>query len=98
MSKLIIDNTYAFHEGSNGLTIAHQQDIPKSFLDRLKEARDGSTAAPAGEFHHAASIPVVVYEKWLREGYDAQKEPISKTIAKLREEHLDGFIATNKRL
>lgn len=95
----IIDSTYDFHDGDYGsLVIEHKQEIEQSFLDRLREARNGSTSAPAGEFHLAASVPAVVYERWLREGYDMSKEPIHKTLAKLRAEHLDGFIATNKRL
>ncbi|MBB4039109.1 hypothetical protein GGR34_000744 [Microvirga flocculans] len=98
MTQLIIDSDYAFGENADGLFIEHKQEITQSFLDRLKEARNGSTQGPAGEFHLAASIPTVVYEKWLREGYDVAQEPISKTLAKLRAEHLDYFIATDKRL
>jgi len=94
----IIDPNIDFHEDPNGLVIEQKQEITQSFLDRLKEARNGSTQAPAAEFHLAASIPVVVYEKWLREGYDCANEPISKTLAKLRAESLDYFIATDKRL
>ena len=95
----LLNPTLDFHEhGELDLAIEHTQEIPQSFLDQLKEARDGSVSSLAGNFHHAASIPVVVYEKWLREGYDAQKEPIKATLAKLRSEHLDYFIATNKRL
>ena len=98
MAKLIIDSDYAFGENTDGLYIEHHQNITQSFLDRLKDVRNGSTAAPAAEFHLAASIPTIVYEKWLREGYDVQQEPINKTLARLRNEHLDAFIATDKRL
>lgn len=99
MSNTIIDADYSFLDGDfGGLAIEHKQEIPQTFLDRLRDARNGSTGRRMGDFERVASIPVVVYEKWLREGYDAQKEPIQKTLAKLRAEHLDYFITTDKRI
>lgn len=96
MTKLI-DHKVEFLDGdeSNPLLIKKTQELPQEYLDSLKAERDASYK-PAGEFHRVASIPTVVYEKWLREGYDAQQEPIAKTLAKLKAEHLDYFITTNK--
>ena len=96
----IIDAAVNFHDGETygrKLIIEHSQEIPDSFLDSLKAQRFESQNAPMGDFHRVASIPAVVYEKWLRDGYDAQKEPIAKTLAKLRHESLEYFITTNKR-
>lgn len=96
----LIDHQVEFLDGdeTNPLLIKKTQELPQEFLDSLKAERDASTSKPAGEFHRVASIPTVVYEKWLKEGYDAQKEPIAKTLAKLKAEHLDYFITTNKAI
>lgn len=96
----LIDHQVEFLNGdeTNPLLIKKTQELPQEFLDSLKAERDASTSKPAGEFHRVASIPTVVYEKWLKEGYDAQKEPIAKTLAKLKAEHLDYFITTNKAI
>jgi hypothetical protein len=96
----IIDPTVEFLEGDHDaqLVVKHQQDIPQEHLDSLKEARAASTTRKMGDWHRAASIPTSVYEAWLRSGYDAQKEPIAKTMAKLRQEGLDYFITTDRRL
>jgi len=97
-SPTIIDTSVDFHDSADGLLIQHHQEIPQSFLDQLKEARNGSAGRPMRDFERVASIPVSVYEKWLREGYDAQKEPVSKTLAKMRIEGLEYFITTEKRI
>jgi hypothetical protein len=97
----IIDSDYVFHDGETygkQLVIEHKQEIPESFLDTLKAKRFASQGAPMGDFHHVASIPTVIYEEWLRQGYDAQKEPLAKTVAKLKAEHLDAFLTTDKRI
>lgn len=99
MTKLI-DHNVEFLNGdeSNPLLIKKTQELPQEFLDSLKAERDASTSSRAGEFHRVASIPTVVWEKWLREGYDAQHEPLAKTLAKLKQEGLDYFITTNKSI
>lgn len=97
----IIDIDNVFHDGETygkQLVIEHRQEIPESFLDRLKAKRNATSGAPMGDFHQVASIPTVIYEEWLRQGYDAQKEPIAKTVAKLKAESLDAFLTTDKRI
>lgn len=81
----------------HGCVIRRVQTIPDEFTRRLADERFESWR-PAGEMHRAASIPNAVVEKWLREGYDVFQEPISKSLKKLRDEGLDAFITTNKRL
>lgn len=96
----VIDTKVEFLEGEHDaqLVIKKTQDIPQEHIDSLKEARAASTSRKMGDWHRAASIPTSVYEAWLRAGYDAQKEPIAKTLAKLRQEGLDYFITTDRRL
>jgi len=95
----IIDTRFQFHGAANEpLVIGRTQEIPQEHLDALSEARKASTQAPMGNWHRAASIPESVYLKWLREGYDAQQEPIHKTLAKMKTEGLDYFITTDRRL
>lgn len=99
-----IDNTKMhevrvdFHENSEGLIVEKSQTITDDFLKRLSDARFESTNKRAGEMHLAASVPTSVHELWLsRDNYDCTKEPIRKTIAKLKAEGLDAFIASNKQ-
>jgi len=82
----------------DGLAIREDQYIPQSFLDDLKNAREESVKERAREFHHVASIPVSVVNKWMREGFDIYEATIPEIMTRLRAEHLDGFIATKKRI
>lgn len=93
-------NEVDFNIGENeqGLLIEKVQAIPQEYIDSLKEARHDTKHAKTGEYHRAASIPVIVVEKWMKEGYDVFNEPVSKTLAKLRLEGLDYFITTEKQL
>lgn len=87
-----------FADNADGLLIKKSQDIPQEYIDHLKAYRAESNTAPAGNYHRAASIPIIIHEKWLAEGYDCTKEPIRKTLAKLKAEGLDYFITTDKQL
>ena len=82
----------------DGLAIREDQYIPQSFLDDLKNAREESVKERAREFHHVASIPVSVVNKWMREGFDIYEATIPEIMTRLRAAHLDGFIATKKRI
>lgn len=80
------------------LAVKRSQYIPQWFLDELRHERDASSA-PAGEFHHAASVPVGLYEHWLRvDGFDAMKAPAREVLARLKRDGLDAFVATNKKI
>jgi hypothetical protein len=97
MQDKLIDSDIAFDENTDGLVIQRFQEIPHSFIDKLKEERFQNTQGRVkNEMHRAASIPVAVVEKWQREGYDVFKEPIKKTLAKLKNENLDAFITSDK--
>ena len=101
MTPHIIDTHVDFHEVRSEpgkLVFDYKQDIPDDFLSVLNETKVESTNAREGEFMHVAAIPVVVHEKWLREGFDCTKAPIKETVKKLKAEHLDAFLVTNKRV
>jgi len=87
-----------FEDNSEGLIITKTQDIPQEHLDYLKAYRAQNSEGRMGDYHRAASIPVVIHEKWLKEGYDCTVEPIKKTLAKLKAEGLDYFITTDRAL
>lgn len=96
----ILETNVDFHDGDHDgrLVIQRSQEVTQNFLDTLKEARNASTSRPMGDWHRVASIPTAVYETWLRQGYDAQKEPIQKTVAKLKLEGLDYFLTTDRKI
>lgn len=97
MTQKFNDSDIAFGENTDGLVIERYQEIPHSFIDKLKDERfQNSQGRVKGEMHRAASIPVAVVEKWQREGYDVFKEPIKKTLARLKAENLDSFITSDK--
>jgi hypothetical protein len=85
-----------FDENTEGLIIKKSQNISQEYIDSLKDARFESKNRRAGEYHRAASVPTVIVEKWLKEGYDIFQEPVAKTLAKLKAENLDYFITTDK--
>tara|TARA_B110000977_G_scaffold106563_1_gene138876 strand:- start:552 stop:956 length:405 start_codon:yes stop_codon:yes gene_type:complete len=103
----IIDTTTPFHDvqtnvlrdnDENNFTIKHSQHIPQEFLDRVRKQREDSLDHKEKDYMTVASVPVSVHEKWLREGFDMLKEPAFKILARLRQEDLDAFITTKKKV
>ena len=45
-----------------------------------------------------ASIPTAVVEKWMREGFNLWEADGKEIVRKLKAEHLDMFLATEKRI
>lgn len=76
----------------------HTQTISQAFLDDLKDSRNMSTDQREGEFMRVASIPTVVVEQWLREGFNIYEATGPEIVKRLKDQHLDGFMATNKRI
>ncbi|MCX7369857.1 MAG: hypothetical protein NTX90_13375 [Alphaproteobacteria bacterium] len=70
--------------------ITTHQDIPDSFLQRLRDTEDNKR--PGAEYSLAASIPVIFVEKWLREGFDIYREPLKAIEARCRREGLEKFL------
>jgi len=93
-----IDQNVAFDENSEGLVIERFQEIPQTFLDNLKAEKAASASVREGETMRVASIPVVIVEKWMREGFDFQHATARQIVAKLKAENLDYFITTDKQV
>jgi hypothetical protein len=87
-----------FGANADGLYRKHTQDIPQHFLDDLKELRDQSSSRREGEFMRVASIPAVVVEKWLREGFNVLDPNVNgkEIVRRLKAENLDAFLTTEK--
>lgn len=85
-----------------GETAMHQtQEIPQWHLDNLKQQRDASASQKTGDMMKVASIPVAVIEKWMREGFDVMRDKnitAKEIVNKLKNENLDAFLTTEKRL
>ena len=94
---LLQNNASLDFEEDKGLVITNRQDITDEFLSELADHRAASTA-PAGDFHLVASIPTAVADRWLAEGFDVYKEPVTASLARLRRENMGRFIATGKRI
>lgn len=99
MTTQLINPHITFEDDSdNALVVKKEQAIPQSFLDRLKTARDESSNNKMGDYHRVASIPTVVVEKWMREGFDIYDKNVTAKdiVARLKLEHLDYFLTTTK--
>lgn len=94
----LIDSATDFIMDGGDLTRKHSQNISKAFLDDLKDARNESTSKPAGEFHRIASIPTVIAEKWLREGFNLWEADGREIVKRLKNEDLGLLLATDKRI
>jgi len=97
-TKPIFDDfNWNIGEHVDGLFIQKDQYISDDFLTRNKDARFDSKAR-AKEYHHFASIPVVVVEKWLKEGFDVYKEPAKAIVKRLKQENLEAFLTSSKSI
>lgn len=76
----------------------HTQNISQAFLDDLKESRNSSKDKNEGEFMKVASIPVIVVEKWMREGFNIYEASGQEIVNRLKKENLDYFMATEKSI
>ena len=98
MPKELQQSATDFIWETGGVTRKYTQNITQAFLDDLKDARNESTKQRSGEYERIASIPTVVVEKWLREGFDLWKATGPQIVRKLQSEDLGAFMATEKRV
>jgi hypothetical protein len=79
--------------------IKRTQEITDDFLKDNKELRDASHNK-AGDYHKLASIPTVVVEKWMREGFNIFDKNVTakEILTRLRTEDLHAFLTSDKRL
>ena len=82
----------------DGVFRKHSQVISDEFLTGLKEQRNASKEKREGEYMRVASIPTVVVEKWMREGFDIMsgEHSAAEIVKRLKQENLDAFLATEK--
>ena len=85
-------------EDADGLVLKQSQDISQSFLDGIKDTRNASLDKREGDYMSVAQIPVVVVEKWMREGVDIMGPGITaaEIVKRLKAENLDAFLTTDK--
>ena len=93
----LLQNETDFMQEHGQLLQKHTQHISQSFLDDLKDARNNSSK-PTGDMMRVASIPTAVVEKWMREGFNIWEAKGSEIVRKLKNEDLDMFLTTNKRV
>jgi hypothetical protein len=93
----LIDAGTNIVDGVGERAIRTQQEVPAWFIDQLREIKSNS-AHNRDDWQLACSIPVVVHHQWLKEGFDCTREPVDRTIARLKALHLDHFVATTKQL
>lgn len=76
------------------------QDLGNHFLSDLASRRIETSNSRMGDLHHVASIPTVVVEKWMAEGFNIfDKNITAKDIIKrLQSEDMTGLMATSKRV
>ena len=101
MTTELINPDITFEDDTdNALVVKKEQAIPQSFLDRLKESRDESANNRMGDYHRVASIPTVVVEKWMREGFNIWDKNVTakEIVARLKLENLDAFLTTTKNI
>lgn len=101
MTTELINPDITFEDDTdNALVVKKEQAIPQSFLDRLKESRDESSNNRMGDYHRVASIPTVVVEKWMREGFNIWDKNVTakEIVARLKLESLDAFLTTTKSI
>lgn len=82
----------------DGVFFKKTQDIPDWHMNNLKEQRNESTKRREGEFMKVASIPTIVAEQWLSQGYDIYNMTGKEIIKKLNEDNLQDFFTTEKTI
>lgn len=99
MVDLINPQTEFIQDGDN-VVRKHTQEIPTQFIDQLKAERNNSSSVKEGEFMKVASIPTVIVEKWMREGFNIFDKNINgkEIVKRLKAENLDAFLTTDKRV
>jgi hypothetical protein len=86
------------HVAGRPVAVRGEQEIPEFAMQDLRELRTHSANRREGEFMKVASIPVVVVDKWAREGFDVFKASAKEIVAKLQAEDMGYFMATSKSL
>ena len=99
MTKIIgIKHNVLDGESEGELILKRSQEIPQEWLDGIKGARDASATGPIGDFMYVGSIPGVVVEQWLTEGFDVMEASFAEIVRKLKQDGLDALIGTSRQV
>ena len=93
-----IDTLYG--QDADGVFRKHTQNISQSFIDSLAEQRKASAGKREGDFMRVASIPTVIVEKWMREGFNIMsgEHSAAEIVKRLKQENLEAFLTTEKNV
>lgn len=85
---------------ADGLFIQRSQEIPQQLLDDIADHRKESSGKREGNYMKVASIPTVIVEKWMSEGFNIldQNVDIKDIVKRLKAENLDAFLTTDKSI
>lgn len=78
--------------------IENSQAIPSEFIDSLKSERYAKEALRMGDYERVASVPTSVYDIWQKQGRDPYRAPAKDIVKWLKEDGLDYFVTTSKRV
>ena len=87
---------HTFHDDLT--SFSRTQEITDDFLKRNAEARHESTLGPARDFHRIASIPTVVVDQWMRDGFNIFEASAKEIVAKLKQQDNQAFLTTRKAI
>jgi hypothetical protein len=94
----IINPQTEFIQDGENVVRKHTQEIPQWHLDALAQQRNESKSKAEGEFMRVASIPTVIVEKWMREGFNIWEVDGKEIVKRLKAENLDAFLTTEKSI
>jgi len=98
MNDKLIDTQMGVKQDTDGLYRTNTQQITDSFLQDLKNQKTTNGYTQSGEMLKMASIPVVVAEQMMKEGVDVYKAPIKDIIKWLKNNDMEHFLTTTKRI
>lgn len=94
----MVDQKVRFEGNPDGFAIVRSQDISDDFLKTLASERHAKTSVRAGEMSRVASVPVVVWEVWMRQGRDPINATAREIVQWLEKDNLQSFITTPGRV
>jgi len=94
----LLNNDTEIGFNTDGMYLKHTQVIPDDFLDTLKSERHAKAALRASEYDRVCSVPAFVVDLWMRQGFDYYRESARACVQRLRDQGLEAFITTPKRV
>jgi hypothetical protein len=96
----MIDTENALKFEGDKAIFKRTQHIDNKLLSNLSDQRFESSHERMGNFHKVASIPTVIVEQWMAEGFNIfDKNVTTKDILKrLQREDMGGLMATSKTI